>query len=58
VPVGIDGESVELQPPLEFQCLPGALRVRLPRTAPGATQTPVYGLRATLGALLRVLMNR
>jgi diacylglycerol kinase family enzyme len=58
VPVGIDGESLELEPPLEFTCLPAALRVRLPRTAPGAGSTPVYGVRATIGALLGVLFNR
>jgi hypothetical protein len=56
--VGLDGEALELPPPLEFRILPGALRVRLPRSAPGATHTVVYGIRGTVTALLRVLANR
>ena len=32
VPVGLDGEALILDPPLRFASLPGALRVRLPRT--------------------------
>jgi len=28
VPVGIDGEGIELEPPLIFECIPGALRIR------------------------------
>jgi diacylglycerol kinase family enzyme len=31
VPAGLDGESIELVPPLEFMIRPGALRVRTPR---------------------------
>ncbi|MFL6044367.1 MAG: diacylglycerol/lipid kinase family protein [Propionibacteriaceae bacterium] len=34
VEVGVDGEALMLQPPLHFVSRPGALRVRLPRTAP------------------------
>jgi diacylglycerol kinase family enzyme len=34
VEVGVDGEAFILQPPLHFVSRPGALRVRLPRTAP------------------------
>jgi hypothetical protein len=33
---GLDGESVELEPPLEFRVRAGVLRVRLPLHAPGA----------------------
>jgi len=33
VEVGIDGEALLLDPPLVFESLPGALRVRLPRRA-------------------------
>jgi diacylglycerol kinase family enzyme len=58
VPVGLDGEALQMEPPLEFRTLPGALRVRLPLTAPGVSQTPVYGLRETLRALWRVLAAR
>jgi diacylglycerol kinase family enzyme len=32
VAVGIDGESVHLEPPLRFESVPLALRIRLPRT--------------------------
>src|SRR5262249_37847055 len=35
VAVGLDGEAVVLEPPLRFLTLPQALRVRLPRRAPG-----------------------
>jgi diacylglycerol kinase family enzyme len=35
VEVGLDGEALTLDPPLEFRILPGALRVRIPRGAPG-----------------------
>ena len=37
VAVGVDGEALELEPPLEFASLPGALRVRLPAGAAGAS---------------------
>jgi diacylglycerol kinase family enzyme len=46
VAAGIDGESVLLEPPLRFSSAPSALRVRVPRSAPGlspAAQRP--GLR-------------
>jgi diacylglycerol kinase family enzyme len=58
VPVGLDGEALLMKPPLEFRTLPGALRVRLPPTAPGASHTVVYGLRETLLALFRIAVNR
>jgi diacylglycerol kinase family enzyme len=32
VAVGLDGEALVLAPPLRFASLPGALRVRVPRT--------------------------
>jgi diacylglycerol kinase family enzyme len=35
IPVGLDGEAVVLQPPLRFDTLPGALRIRMPRHAKG-----------------------
>ena len=31
--IGIDGEALLMDPPLVFESLPGALRVRLPRRA-------------------------
>ena len=35
VEIGIDGETLTMTPPLVFSVRPGALRVRIPRTAPG-----------------------
>ena len=37
VEVGVDGEALLLDPPLVFESRPGALRVRTPRYAPGAS---------------------
>jgi hypothetical protein len=37
VRAGIDGEAVELSPPLECVILPGALRVRISARHPGAS---------------------
>ena len=59
VEVGLDGEALVLDPPLHFASLPGALRVRLPRTvglAPGARATALT--TNNLGALLRVAVGR
>lgn len=39
IPTDVDGEVTHLSPPLEFRILPGALRVRLPRSASGASRT-------------------
>ena len=55
VEIGIDGEALVLDPPIEFRTLPGALRVRIPLGAPGyspAAAAPTKGW-ATLTALLR-----
>ena len=37
VPAGIDGEAVELEPPLRFNIRPGVLRVRIAPQHPGAS---------------------
>jgi diacylglycerol kinase family enzyme len=37
VPAGIDGESVDLSPPLRFTIVPAALRVRISARHPGAS---------------------
>lgn len=60
IDLGIDGESVQLAPPLEFRSLPGALRVRVPVEAPGAPPAAVApaGLSAAVTALFRVLAGR
>ena len=51
IPVGIDGESAVLEPPLRFRVRPGALRVRIAHQHPGASPSadiprgPLSGLR-------------
>jgi diacylglycerol kinase family enzyme len=37
IPVGVDGEAVSLPTPVVCSIRPGALRVRVPRSRPGAT---------------------
>ncbi|MGQ0776322.1 MAG: diacylglycerol/lipid kinase family protein [Pseudonocardiales bacterium] len=58
--VGVDGEALRLAPPLVFRSLPGALRVRTPVDAPGASPAAVRPAGIGLGsvALLRVLAGR
>jgi diacylglycerol kinase family enzyme len=60
IDVGVDGEALRLRPPLWFRSLPGALRVRTPLTAPGASPASVApaGLGEAVPALLRVLAGR
>jgi diacylglycerol kinase family enzyme len=60
VEIGIDGEAMLLDPPIRFQVLPGALRVRIPPHAPGyspAAAAPTPGW-STVTALLRVVAGR
>lgn len=55
VEVGLDGEALVLDPPLRFASLPGALRVRLPRSAGLAPAARAVALTTgNLAALLRV----
>jgi diacylglycerol kinase family enzyme len=60
VPVGVDGEALRMAPPLEFRILPGALRVRLPKSSAGARRSPWRGaeVRHSVAGLIRVLANR
>ncbi|HEX8752096.1 MAG TPA: diacylglycerol kinase family protein [Solirubrobacterales bacterium] len=54
IPLGIDGESVTLEPPLRFRIRPRALRVRIAHDHPGASPSseiphgPLGGLRQLL----------
>ncbi|MBO3751945.1 hypothetical protein J5X84_38245 [Streptosporangiaceae bacterium NEAU-GS5] len=60
VEIGIDGEALVLEPPIRFRIVPGALRVRIPKHAPGyspAAAAPVPG-RSTIIALLRTSAGR
>ena len=59
VEVGLDGEALVMEPPLRFVSMPGALRVRTPRTAglsPGARAVTLS--RENLAALVRVAAGR
>lgn len=60
IDVGVDGEALRLPPPLRFSSLPGALRVRTPRHAPGVAPAAVapHGVGVASAALLRVLSGR
>jgi diacylglycerol kinase family enzyme len=60
VEIGVDGEALTLQPPLQFRIRPGALTVWLP---PGAGMSPAartvkVASRTTLTALWRVALGR
>jgi diacylglycerol kinase family enzyme len=60
VEAGVDGEALQLDPPLVFRILPGAVRIRIPHSAPGYSpaalkpQSPWW----TLGALVRAATGR
>jgi diacylglycerol kinase family enzyme len=60
VPIGLDGETSVLEPPLRFRSLPGALRVRLPRHAQGAQRARRNAslTRRDLTALVRIASGR
>jgi diacylglycerol kinase family enzyme len=58
VAVGLDGEALMLEPPLQFVSLPGALRVRLPeRAANGAAATSASFTRDNLRTLSRIAIG-
>jgi diacylglycerol kinase family enzyme len=55
VAVGLDGEALMIEPPLQFVSLPGALRVRLPeRASNGAVATSASFTRDNLRTLSRI----
>jgi diacylglycerol kinase family enzyme len=58
VEIGIDGEAMTLDPPLVFESLPAALRVRLPVHAPGVSPAARRISRSTLGELWAILTGR
>ena len=60
VEIGVDGEAMLLDPPIRFGIAPGALRVRIPRHAPGyspAAAAPTSGW-STITALLQTAAGR
>jgi hypothetical protein len=59
IDVGVDGEALRMPPPLHFRSLPGALRVRTPRSAPGLPGAAgPHGVGRAVPALLQVLAGR
>ncbi len=56
VALGIDGESLSMEPPLQFRIRPRALRVRIARDHPGASPSAEVprGVLGGLRALLRI----
>ena len=54
IEIGIDGEALLMDPPLVFESLPGALRVRIPTHAPGLAPaaTAVQLTGSTIGDLI------
>ncbi len=41
VEIGLDGEALQMEPPLVFESVPGALRVRIPKHAPGVAPASI-----------------
>jgi len=58
IPVGLDGESLELDPPLVFRSRPGVLRLRLPRRAIGYSPAARALRLRDLGRLWAVVLGR
>jgi len=60
IEIGIDGEALLLDPPLIFESLPNALRIRIPRhaqgLAPAAAAVQLKG--STIASLIRTTMGR
>lgn len=59
IEAGIDGEALVFDAPMEFRCLPGAVRVRLPDDAPGYSPAAIeaYSPAWTIGALVRAALG-
>jgi diacylglycerol kinase family enzyme len=60
IEIGIDGEAMLLDPPLVFESLPGALRVRIPSHAPGVAPAAraVRLTSSTIGDLILTAAGR
>ncbi len=58
-PAGIDGEAIELDPPLRFQIRPAALRVRIAPGHPGASPSALEpeGAFETIAVLVRFALH-
>src|SRR5262249_4685629 len=60
VEIGIDGEALRMDPPLVFEALPGALRVRIPQHAFGFAPAAlsVRLTTSTIGDLFLTALGR
>jgi diacylglycerol kinase family enzyme len=60
VAAGVDGEALSFPAPLQFDILPGALRVRLARSAPGISPSDASDMvrQAGIAELLRIAAGR
>ena len=58
VQIGVDGEAMSLDPPLVFESVPGALRVRLPHHAPGVSPAARRISRSTVSELWDLVAGR
>ncbi len=60
IAAGIDGEAAQLEPPLHFGTRPRALKVRISRTHPGASQSAIApaGAWDGLRALVSIAVGR
>jgi diacylglycerol kinase family enzyme len=58
VEVGVDGEALMLEPPLVFESLPGALRVRTPRHASGLSPAAKATSPWALDQLAEIALGR
>ncbi|MGB0120880.1 MAG: diacylglycerol kinase, partial [Solirubrobacterales bacterium] len=60
VAAGVDGEAMQLEPPLEFRIRPGVLRVRIAQAHPGASPSAAIPGRfdRAIVALLRIAAGR
>ncbi len=59
IPLGIDGEALTMAPPLRFRSRPGALRVRIAHSHPGASPSANLpgGPLAAVATLLRIALR-
>jgi diacylglycerol kinase family enzyme len=57
VEIGIDGESLTIDPPLVFETMPAALRIRLPRHAGGRSPAARRISGSTPGRLWRIAVS-
>ena len=51
---GVDGEHLQLVPPLDFRCVPGGLRLLVPAGTPIGLEAQHLGARGTVSGLFEV----